>query len=150
MLMSQHQAGPTLLGSSLAATRTRLRITTGEINMAAEHDWSGPRHLRQATIISFIPAFPLCLAHGVVSRQLVPAMGLLPLAGSAILAVFLLRPSSKASKLAHPAAIFSVDAVLAAGLMVTLAFTWISVGDIAKASDSVLAAYATMPLLLNL
>jgi hypothetical protein len=77
-------------------------------------------------------------------------MGLLPLAGSAILAVFLLRPSSKASKLAHPAAIFSVDAVLAAGLMVTLAFTWISVGDSAKASDSVLAAYATMPLLLNL
>src|SRR5688572_22233153 len=93
-----------------------------------EVDWAGPRLLRMATAIAFVPAFPLCVAHGALSHQVVPAVGLIPLALSASAAIYLGRPQSRNEKLGHPAVIFGADTVLAAALMVTLTFTWVQDG----------------------
>ena len=116
--------------------------------MAAKEDWAGPRSLRVATILSFIPAFPLCLAHGIVSNEVVPAFGLLPLSLSSGLGIALLR--ARSSGVPHAAAIFAADTVLAAGLMVVLVFTWIIAPHSRDAGLSMLASYATMPLIISL
>jgi peptidoglycan/LPS O-acetylase OafA/YrhL len=108
-------------------------------------DWAGPRPLRLATVLSFVPAFPLCLAHGVASHTPVPAVGLVPLAFSAGLGVALLG-----KHLAHPAAIFGADIVLATSLMIVLVFTWIESPMSGNAGLSMLASYATIPLLVSL
>jgi len=122
--------------------------------MSGEEDWVGPRPLRLATVLSFIPAFPLCLVHGVISHEPVPAIGLLPLAFSAAMGIVLCQSPQRRSRVSHPAAIFTADVVLAAGLMVVLVFTWIvsphsRYWPPSNASLSMLAAYATMPLLVN-
>jgi hypothetical protein len=54
--------------------------------------------------------------------------------------------------LTHRISVFVMDVVLAAGLMVVLVFTWIRTG---RAGDrrpelAMLAAYSTVPLLVNL
>ena len=118
---------------------------------AAEHDWAGPPGLRIASAVSFIPAFPLCLAHGVASRGpgIVPAIGLVPLAFSSAAGVFLATKSAHHDKFKHPALIFASDVVLAAALMVVLVYTWLTAPQ-RSASFSMLAAYATIPLLFNL
>lgn len=114
--------------------------------------------LRIISILTFLPAFPLCIAHGVLSHHPVPAVGLVPLAFSASGAIFLLRrraverggdddESGLGAKLSHPVLVFVCDVVLAAALMVVLVFTWISPGG--SPSLSMLAAYATIPLLAN-
>ncbi|KAF5013608.1 hypothetical protein FDECE_413 [Fusarium decemcellulare] len=111
------------------------------------------RTFRLVAIASFLPAFPLCLAHGILSHNPVPAVGLVPLAFSASSAVFLLRRHANddhdglARKLSHPVLVFVLDVILAAAFMVVLVFTWIGKGR--SASLSMLAAYATMPLLVN-
>ncbi|KAI1774497.1 hypothetical protein F4818DRAFT_418095 [Hypoxylon cercidicola] len=150
------------------------------------------RTLRIVTAANFLPAFPLCLAHGVVSKSPAPAVGLVPLAFSAGAGVFLVsRHSSKkkqaapepergdvgegqeqeqvqeqgqgdiqqpqgpsnASKPAksNPILVFAADTILAAALMIVLVFTWIdsSSGSSNSAETVMLAAYATMPLLVN-
>jgi hypothetical protein len=48
----------------------------------------------------------------------------------------------------HPVAVFWYDVALAAGYMVVLVFTWITTQG--ASGLSMLAAYATMPLLANL
>ena len=116
---------------------------------AAEHDWAGPPGLRIASAAAFIPAFPLCLAHGVVSHGVVPAVGLVPLAFSSAAGVFLATRSAHHDKFKHPALIFASDVVLAAALMVVLVYTWLTAPQ-RSASFSMLAAYATIPLLFNL
>jgi len=58
--------------------------------------------------------------------------------------------------LTHRILVFVVDVLLAAGLMVVLVFTWIRTGRRTggrwdrSAELAMLAAYATLPLLLNL
>lgn len=117
---------------------------------SSEHDWAGPRGLRIATAASFLPAFPLCLAHGVISHQPVPAAGLVPLAVSAAVGIRLTSASSHNSVVHHPALIFGGDVVLAAALLVVLVFTWIR-GPLGHDGGlSMLAAYATIPLIVNL
>lgn len=163
--------------------------------------------LRTATILSFIPAFPLCIAHGVLSHTVVPAAGLVPLLFSSGAGIYLLadarrrdrrrargkqrraaigpdggedagpsvaegegrddehgyegRPGDDeeaggegdggGSVLTHRIVVFVVDVVLAAGLMVVLVFTWIGArGGWQRPEVTMLAAYATVPLLLNL
>jgi hypothetical protein len=120
--------------------------TFPEADMADEQDWAGPRPLRLTTILSFLPAFPLCLAHGIVSHAPVPAVGLVPLAVSAAVGIALLQRR----KPTHPAAICAADLVLAAGLMVVLVFTWITAPRSHHGGLSMLASYATIPLLVNL
>ncbi|KAI0845685.1 hypothetical protein F5Y00DRAFT_265319 [Daldinia vernicosa] len=160
------------------------------------------RTLRIVTAATFLPAFPLCIAHGVVSGSPAPAVGLVPLAFSAGAGIFLnLRqsrskqtpsepepeleqggteesaleqeyergpetedtqqsreasdaptpaPAPKSTQ-AHPILVFAVDTILAAALMVVLVFTWIdSSGSSTNSAESaMLAAYATIPLLIN-
>jgi hypothetical protein len=48
------------------------------------------RPLRTAAVISFLPALPLCIAHGSLSHSLVPGLGLLPLFMSASVSLYLL------------------------------------------------------------
>ncbi|KAI1765047.1 hypothetical protein GGR53DRAFT_285445 [Hypoxylon sp. FL1150] len=150
------------------------------------------RTLRIVTASTFLPAFPLCLAHGVVSSSPVPAVGLVPLAFSAGAGVFLAsrqaarhnrvlreteredgdegqtqeqeqgqrhggvsqseeRSDARTRLRGHPILTFVGDTILAAALMVVLVFTWIdsSSGDTNSAETSMLAAYATIPLLVN-
>lgn len=157
------------------------------------------RTLRIVTAATFLPAFPLCLAHGVVSNSPAPAVGLVPLAFSASVGVFLVsrqaakrqpppepergdggeegqaqepgqeqegqredtRQTQDASHTltptptptqTHPILVFVVDTILAAALMIVLVFTWIdsSSGSTNSAESAMLAAYATIPLLVNL
>ena len=142
--------------------------------------------LRVVLAACFLPAFPLCVAHGVLSNSPVPAVGLVPQAASVITSLLLLRlraappgdaerqarpgtlandePTDDANDndaadddedghvlrdaLAHPITVFAVDSVLAASYMIVLVFTWIEPSR--SPSLSMLAAYATMPLLTSL
>ncbi|RFU77443.1 nucleosomal binding [Trichoderma arundinaceum] len=123
------------------------------------------RPLRILAVASFIPSFALCIAHGVLSHKPVPAVGLVPQAVSVVTSIALLRTSRDRSPdadvasigsgrrstfsvralLTHPIIVFIHDMILAAALMVVLVFTWTHHGR--SASLSMLAAYATLPLL---
>ncbi|KAJ4302017.1 hypothetical protein N0V88_002150 [Collariella sp. IMI 366227] len=46
--------------------------------------------LRTASILAFLPALPLCITHGTLSNDIVPAIGLVPLFFSASVSLFLL------------------------------------------------------------
>ncbi|KAI1647075.1 uncharacterized protein F4817DRAFT_115714 [Daldinia loculata] len=162
------------------------------------------RTLRIVTAATFLPAFALCVAHGVISGSPAPAVGLVPLAFSAGTGIFLNSRQSKSkqtpsepepepeleqgvteesaleqeyergpetedtqqsreasdaptpspapkSTSSHPILIFAVDTILAAALMVVLVFTWIdsSSSSTNSAESVMLAAYATIPLLIN-
>ncbi|KAJ1336163.1 hypothetical protein MN608_02911 [Microdochium nivale] len=54
-----------------------------------------PQGLRVVAVVSFVPAFPLLLTHGILSRSAVPATGLVPLAFSAGFSLFILRRRSR-------------------------------------------------------
>ncbi|KAI0008079.1 hypothetical protein F4779DRAFT_618953 [Xylariaceae sp. FL0662B] len=125
------------------------------------------RQLRILTSPSFLVAFPLCLAHGVVSHSPVPATGLVPLAFSAAANLFLVSrqpkprtttveqgdvrddetPAETGPETAHPVLTFAFDAVLAAALMIVLVFTWVRLSS--RAELAMLAAYSTIPLLVS-
>ena len=109
--------------------------------------------LRVLITLSFIPAFPLCVAHGVLSHHPVPAVGLVPLAVSATGSVVLIRSTTDDAggsdgKTPRPVPVFFYDLFMAAALMVVLVFTWITREG--SPGLSMLAAYATIPLLFNL
>ncbi|KAH9909009.1 hypothetical protein F4778DRAFT_208548 [Xylariomycetidae sp. FL2044] len=53
------------------------------------------RRLRVVAAATFPLAFPFCLAHGIVSRSPVPAVGLVPLAFSASTSIFLVRRQAR-------------------------------------------------------
>ncbi|GJC78352.1 hypothetical protein ColLi_01190 [Colletotrichum liriopes] len=53
--------------------------------------------LRRLEIFAFPPAFILLIAHGVASERAFPALGLLPLAASAVLAAFILNRDAVAA-----------------------------------------------------
>ncbi|PTB77975.1 hypothetical protein M440DRAFT_1375687 [Trichoderma longibrachiatum ATCC 18648] len=126
------------------------------------------RPLRIVAVLSFIPSFALSIAHGVLSHKAVPAVGLVPQAVSVATSIALLGSSASASRqsaepdvesidsasrsafsvrafLTHPITVFIQDAILATALMVVLVFTWTHHGR--SASLSMLAAYATLPIL---
>lgn len=99
--------------------------------------------LRTLTTLSFLPAFPLCVAHGVLAHLPAPAVGLVPLAVSAAGSVVLIRSTTAP----HPVAVFFFDLGTAAACMVVLVFTWVTKEG--TPGLSMLAAYATIPLLFN-
>lgn len=150
---------------------------------------------RILTFAAFIPALPMLLAHGFLSKHLFPAIGLIPQSLSLIAGIMLLRYKLKSAavpslesleggqtdgvasdarqqpvdtanvgedddddhyrdtstvhgKMTHPFVVFFFDIILAASIMVVLVFTWKS--SSASAGLSMLAAYATIPLLLSL
>lgn len=125
------------------------------------------RPLRIAAVVSFVPSFALCIAHGVLSHNPVPAVGLVPQAVSVVTSIALLRTAgyrqeadvesiesegqsgiSIRAVLTHPIVVFIHDVILAAALMIVLVFTWTHHGR--SASLSMLAAYATLPILTSL
>ncbi|PTB68822.1 hypothetical protein BBK36DRAFT_1157066 [Trichoderma citrinoviride] len=130
------------------------------------------RPLRIVAVASFVPSFALSIAHGVLSHKAVPAVGLVPQAVSVATSIALLRSSASANPsgqgaepdvesidsagsnssafsvrafLTHPITVFVHDVILATSLMVVLVFTWTHHGH--SASLSMLAAYATLPIL---
>ncbi|KAL7943271.1 hypothetical protein V8C42DRAFT_117418 [Trichoderma barbatum] len=122
------------------------------------------RPLRIVAVASFVPSFALCIAHGVLSHNPVPAVGLVPQAVSVVTSIALLRTGghtpdadvesiesgshsgiSIRTTLTHPIVVFIHDIVLASALMIVLVFTWTHHGR--SASLSMLAAYATLPIL---
>ncbi|KAI0106876.1 hypothetical protein F4814DRAFT_72499 [Daldinia grandis] len=160
------------------------------------------RTLRIVTAATFLPAFPLCVAHGVISGSPTPAVGLVPLAFSAGAGIFLNSRQSRSKQTplelepdleqggieesaleqeyergpetedtqqsreasdeptpapapkstpTRPILVFAVDTILAAALMVVLVFTWIDFSGSSSnsAESAMLAAYATIPLLIN-
>lgn len=123
------------------------------------------RPLRILAIAAFVPSFALCIAHGVLSHNPVPAVGLIPQAVSVATSIALLRTATSHGQdadvesvesaqhgafslrafLTHPIVVFLHDIILAAALMIVLVFTWTHHGR--SASLSMLAAYATLPIL---
>lgn len=132
--------------------------------MADVTDAAVSHQCRVFLIVLFGVAFPLCLAHGILAEHILPAVGLVPQAVSAVVAALLLRlrrrnPSSGdepqhdehfsyRNTIAHPVAVFAFDVVLAAAFMIVLVFTWTNGVD--SPALSMLAAYATLPLLCSL
>jgi hypothetical protein len=133
---------------------------------------SSARTLRVASVASFLLAFPLCLIHGVLSHDPAPAVGLVPLSSSAAAALFFLRrprhrpgrsddegiretaerSSEETEDLAarRPIIVFLADVAHGVALMVVLVFTWIQHRGRGNVALSMLAAYATIPLLVDL
>jgi hypothetical protein len=123
--------------------------------------------LRVIAAASFLPAFPLLLAHGIVSSSAVPATGLVPLAFSASASLFILLRQKKstaseeaprrqdaeegdsADGSAHPIIVFAADVVLSAALLIVLVFSWLKSAHF-NGQQATLATYATLPLLVNL
>ena len=153
---------------------------------------------RILTFAAFLPALPMLLAHGFLSKHLFPAIGLIPQSLSLLAGIMLLRyklksatssiessleagqtdgvatdPTTSATgnaaplqdqdeeddhhhhdtstvhgKMTHPFVVFFFDIILAASIMVVLVFTWKSSST--SAGLSMLAAYATIPLMLSL
>lgn len=121
--------------------------------MAQEIDWVGPRSLRLAIIPCFLISFPLAIPASVFLQRELPALGLVPLFGSTVFSLLLLRRTKKKHS---PLFIFFSDAILAASLLVTYIFTWIlcSMSWYRWRHDEnallMLAGYATMPVLISL
>ncbi|KAM7210926.1 hypothetical protein V8F06_013683 [Rhypophila decipiens] len=61
----------------------------------------------------------------------------------------LARSHTHSSHVAHPILVFLADAILAAALMVILVFTWIQNSSSNSAQLAMLAAYMTIPMLIN-
>ena len=145
--------------------------------------------LRKTACLALLPALPLCITHGALSHDLVPALGLIPLVSSAGVSLFLVLRGRRrggagegrrvgfegeveeggigpeedyeeeaageqqdGGVLTHRILVFVVDVVHAVGLMVVLVFTWIRAGKVGDGRPelAMLAAYATVPLLVNL
>ncbi|KAK9437697.1 nucleosome binding protein [Metarhizium brunneum] len=126
--------------------------------------------LRILAALLFIPAFPLCLVHGILKHHPVPALGLLPQFFSIVAAAVVLGFHRKSDDengehsvegtdqppreytlrdiIVHPVAVFCYDVALASGYMIVLVFTWITTEG--PSGLSMLAAYATIPLLASL
>ncbi|OAA73848.1 hypothetical protein ISF_00749 [Cordyceps fumosorosea ARSEF 2679] len=134
---------------------------------------------RTLTWIAFIPALPMLLAHGFMSKHLVPVAGLIPQSLSTVAGIWLLRRKSKersdadgedgrggimdavegaveegihevdslSETLTHPFLVFAFDIAIATAIMVVLVYTWRSSSN--SAALSMLAAYATIPLMLS-
>ena len=112
--------------------------------------------LRKITIIAFPPGFILNLIHGIVSHKAFPALGLIPLAGSALLGASLLyrnKISYGGSPISlSPANILMIDFALAVLFLIFLIFSWVIVPghDWSDPSEVMLGTYGTVPLMGNL
>ena len=109
--------------------------------------------LRKTTILVFPPSLILLIIHGIVSGKVVPALGLLPLAGSALLGLFLvyrdvLVGGGSPVRLTVPQVLIA-DTLLAATLFVVLVISWIVVSEDWDGGLVMLGTYCTVPLMMN-
>ncbi|KAK0662158.1 hypothetical protein DIS24_g2149 [Lasiodiplodia hormozganensis] len=113
--------------------------------------------LRRITIFIFLPAFPLLLAHGVAGHRPFPALGLLPLAGSAVLGGFVLyrdrvTVSGSAIQQLSTSGVFFADVLLTALYLAILIASWVTLTTNSWRYDSslvILGTYGTVGLLAN-
>lgn len=112
--------------------------------------------LRQITVCAFPPACILCVIHGVATTWAFPALGALPLAGSAVLGLLLLYRDRGAAALGSPvrplssANVFFADSALAALLLALLVPTWVLLGRPYERGLVVLGTYCSVFMMVNL
>lgn len=111
--------------------------------------------LRRTTIFSFPAAFILLLIHGISAQLAFPALGLLPLAVSAFLGVFILNRDRVAAlgspiQSLTPYNIFVSDIVIAASLLAFLIPSWIMLTEAHPRGLIVLGTYGTVFMMVDL
>ncbi|KAI8244503.1 hypothetical protein K4K57_004902 [Colletotrichum sp. SAR 10_99] len=110
--------------------------------------------LRKITIFAFPPAFIILLIHGIISNCAFPALGILPLAASAILGLFIIRRDLIAAlgspiQALTPSNVFFADATLGIFHLVFLFISWALIRDPWDRGQIVLGTYGTVPLMLD-
>lgn len=111
--------------------------------------------LRRITILSFAPAFFILLIHGVGSSWAFPALGILPLAVSAVLGALLLHRDRVAAlgspiQALSPGNIFYADSALALWYFAFLIPTWVFLGRPSHEEYIILGTYGSVFLMVNL
>lgn len=111
--------------------------------------------LRRLEIIAFPPAFILLLAHGIASEYAFPALGLLPLAASAFLGLFILYHGAVAVigspiKALSDSNIFWADCLLAVFHFTFLIPSWICLTEVWREPLIVLGTYGTVFMMFDL
>lgn len=136
-------------------------VTTSLFNMPPKDSSASTTNtilLRRITIFIFLPAFPLLLAHGVAGNRPFPALGLLPLAGSAVLGGLVLyrdrvTVSGSAIQQLSASNVFFADVLLTALYLAILIASWVTLTTNSWRYDSslvILGTYGTVGLLANL
>lgn len=111
--------------------------------------------LRRITILSFVPAFIILLVHGISSSWAFPALGILPLAVSALLGSLLLhrdRVAALGSPIQglSPGNIFYADTALAIWYFAFLIPTWMFLSRPWDRGLIILGTYGSVFLMVNL
>lgn len=111
--------------------------------------------LRRITILSFLPAFLILLIHGVSSSWAFPALGILPLAVSAVLGALLLHRDRVAAlgspvQALSPENILYADSALAVWYFAFLIPTWVFLGRPWDRGLIILGTYGSVFLMVNL
>lgn len=111
--------------------------------------------LRRITILSFVPAFIILFVHGISSSWAFPALGILPLAVSAILGALLLhrdRVAALGSPIQglSPGNILYADSALAIWYLAFLIPTWVFLGRPSDEGLIILGTYGSVFLMVNL
>lgn len=111
--------------------------------------------LRRVTILSFPPAFLILLIHGVSSSWAFPALGILPLAVSAVLGALLLHRDRVAAlgspvQALTPENIFYADTTLVIWYLAFLIPTWVFLGRPSDEEIIILGTYGSVFLMVNL
>ncbi|OHE91454.1 hypothetical protein CORC01_13226 [Colletotrichum orchidophilum] len=111
--------------------------------------------LRRLEIIAFPPAFVLLLAHGIASERAFPALGVLPLAASAVLGLFVLNRDALAAvgspiQALSESNIFWADCLLTVFHLSLLIPSWILLTDTRHKPLLVLGTYCTVFMMFDL
>ncbi|KAF2843654.1 hypothetical protein M501DRAFT_994654 [Patellaria atrata CBS 101060] len=112
-----------------------------------------PRALRYLTLYAFPPGFILAFLHGIIAGQAVPALGIIPLVFSALIAMYLLHRnqiSYGGSPIQlSPLNILVLDFVLVILYLVLLIISWIVLTEFYRDNGQIiLGTYATVPQML--
>lgn len=111
--------------------------------------------LRRVTILSFPPAFLILLIHGVGSSWAFPALGILPLAVSALFGGLLLHRDRVAAlgspiQALTPENVFYADSALAVWYLAFLIPTWVCLHRPWQSEMVILGTYGSVFLMINL
>lgn len=111
--------------------------------------------LRRITIFTFLPACIMCTIHGVATTYAFPALGTIPLAGSAATGLLLLYRDRVAAlgssiRALSSANVFFADVTLAALLLALLVPTWVFLDRPDESEMVVLGTYCSVFMMVNL
>ncbi|GME25618.1 putative nucleosome binding protein [Neofusicoccum parvum] len=112
--------------------------------------------LRRIAMANFVPAFPLLLAHGLAANEALPAVGLVPLAGSVLLGGFVLYRDRVAAigspiRSLSPSNVFFADVLLSLVYIGLLIGSWVTLGEESwgRRSLIILGTYGTVFMMVN-